>query len=246
MPATDCNDPPALLGHLARLQRAVEPAEGTSTSPQNLRWAKQVYNAAVRLQFCFVYPDTEIANRQLHTDFGHAIEHLIDHASNAVVPLREHETPEKLDELLDRETRRELDAAISGLLAVAGTESWVMGTSPADTSDFERGVDLVANLAAWHQGRREGEPPKPLVASGIQPSLEDDSKADFIASLALKLAVERSPVIARIPTMNARVFRDVAEAFFSQSVSDLGDSGGDQQLQAIAENVRRSQAKEGA
>lgn len=241
MPAIDGdgNDLPALLSHLARLQSALE--------PRTLRWAKQVYNAAVRLQFGFVYPDAEaeIADQQLGSAVGHAVEHLIDLASNAVVPLRVQETQETRGQILDRDTSQEINAAIRELLAVAGTTSWSTGESPADPPDLEGSFDIATKLAAWHQDRYAGKTPKPLVTPGVETSLEDESKAEFIASLALKLAVARSPVIARIPPKNARVVRDVAEAFFRQSASDLGASGGDQRLQAIADNARRSRAKEG-
>jgi hypothetical protein len=247
MAATSGNDLPLLLSHLARLQNAPKPAEATSPVPRTIRWAKQVYSTAVRLQFCFVYPDAaaEITDQQLEVDFGRAVENLINRASNAVVPLRVQETQEKLDEVLDRETGRELDDAITKVLAVAGTTSWGAGASPADPSGLEGDVDVAAKLAAWHQDRPAGKLSQPLVAPGVEPSLQDQSKAEFIASLALKLAVDRSPAIAQIPPKNARVVRDVSEALFRQSVSDLGSSGGDQRLQAIADNARRSKAKEG-
>jgi hypothetical protein len=247
MAATSGNDLQVLLSHLARLQNTTKPAEAASPAPRTIRWAKQVYSAAVRLQFCFVYPDAaaEIADQQLEADFGRAVEHLINLASNAVVPLRVQETQEKLDEVLDRATGHELDAAITEVLAVAGTTSWGAGASPADSSGLEGDVDITAKLAAWRQDRPAGKLPQPLVTPGVEPSLQDESEAEFIACLALKLAVDRSPAITQIPPKNARVVRNVAEALFRQSVSDLGSWGGDQRLQAIAANARRSKAKEG-
>ena len=74
-----------LLSHLSWLIGAGEDEE-----PRTLGWARRIYNSATHLQFRLVYPHqpTDRVATADTPELAKAIEHLVDVASDAVVPLR--------------------------------------------------------------------------------------------------------------------------------------------------------------
>jgi hypothetical protein len=244
MAAADDHNIPALLSHLAYLHEGLP---GEEIQPRTLRWAKRVYNAVVRLQFRYKYRDagSTTLDRKSEVEIGAAIERVVDLAASVVEPLRAGGTKDRLDQLLQRETAQSIGAALANLLATAQDVGWLTGAAPTRDHDLERRSDVATMLAAWYRAKYGERVTAPSPASDAEPLPAAEAQAEFLASLALKLTAAHSPQVAALPDKAAQIVTDVAEAFFKSACEGLGAEGGNQRLQAIADNARRSRANRG-
>ncbi len=226
-----------LLSHLSWLIGAGEDEE-----PRTLGWARRIYNSATHLQFRLVYPHqpTDRVATADTPELAKAIEHLVDVASDAVVPLRgPGDWASLVQTPLSTEAAQRLANAVMVVLDLAKAASWGGPFTVERHPDLDRPVDPVRLLAEW---RRRS----PDVSKGHGATTRaEDARDEFSKGLATVIVARHSPSARKLPAGASRIFREVAEAYFGADVDALSGDRTGQPLQTYATNMLHPPHDEG-